>query len=132
MNAAERNPDGNDYRITFRATPARLRAHMTGSSSFAATIACWRETLVEVRKCRPENLLLVDELRGAPLTAQQWLALVEALSGQGLEGVRTAHVRPFGVQTAEYFEIYACHAGFDARVFDNERIADLWLRYGVR
>ena len=132
MNTAERLSGDAKNRVSFRAIPAGLRAHAEGIGSFAATVACWRAILVEIRKRRPTAVLLVDEMRGSALTAAEWQTLVQAMSGQGLEGVRIAHVKPYGLQNTEYCEIYAREAGFDARVFDNEATADLWVRYGSR
>ena len=47
-----------------------------------------------------------------------------------LEQVRIAHVRPGGLQQLEHCEIFAVELGFQARVFVDERVAELWLRYG--
>jgi len=117
--------------VSFRRIPGGLRAHVTGTGTFANTVSSWRTVLVEVRERKPATLLLVDELRGPPLSAGEWHDLVEALRGQGLENVRIAHVKPRGLQSIEYCEIYAREAEFEARVFDNETTAGLWLRYGA-
>ncbi len=130
MSAAERLPDAEGFRISFRPMAGGLRAHVTGTSSFAATVAYWRQITVEVRARKPTMLLVIDELRGIAISAQEWYALVEATKGQGLEGVRIAHVRPRDLQNSEYCEIYAQEAGLDARAFDNETTAVLWLRHG--
>lgn len=71
MNAAEREPDGAGFKIAFRAIPTGLRAHVVGTSSLETTVASWRAILVEVRKRRPDVLLLIDELRGPALVAAQ-------------------------------------------------------------
>jgi hypothetical protein len=109
-----------------------LRAEVAGESSLENTIAYWQAIVSEVRRERPRALLLVDELRGTPLGEPQWRQLVEAMRGRGLEGVRIAHVKPQGLQKLEYCELLAREAGFDARVFDQEYAAELWLRYGDR
>ena len=57
-------------------------------------------------------------------------ALVEGLMACGLEAVRIAHVKPLGLQSVEHCEIHAREVGLEARVFDNETNARLWLRYG--
>jgi hypothetical protein len=76
-------------------------------------------------------LLAGDETSGGPpLSADEWQTLVAGMRGQGLEAVRIAHVKPFGLQGVEYCEIFAHEAGFDARVFESEATAELWLRYG--
>lgn len=109
-----------------------LRAEAAGESSLENTIACWQAIVSEVRRERPRGLLLVDELHGTPLGEPQWRQLVEAMRGRGLEGVRIAHVKPQGLQKLEYCELHAREAGLDARVFDQEYPAELWLRYGDR
>jgi hypothetical protein len=93
-------------------------------------VAYWQAIEDEVRRAPVPAILLIDNLRGAVLTAAHWQGLVEALAGHGLERVRIAHVRPRGLQQIEYCELYAREAGFQARVFDNEVPANLWLRYG--
>ena len=109
-----------------------LRAEVAGESSLENTIAYWQAIVADVRRERPRGLLLVDELHGAQLGEPQWRQLVEAIRGRGLEGVRIAHVKPQGLQKLEYCELHAREAGLDARVFDQEHAADLWLRYGDR
>jgi hypothetical protein len=52
------------------------------------------------------------------------------MANHGLEQMRIAHVKPHGLHRIEYCEIFAREAGFDARVFDDEHAAELWLRYG--
>ncbi len=118
------------YRIEFESSGTLLRARVCGTSSFAATIAYWREVADEVRARKPAALLLVDELQGPPLTAEEWQSLVDATRQQGLEAVRIAHVKPLGLQSAEHCEIHAREVGLEARVVDNETNARLWLRYG--
>jgi len=71
-------------------------------------------------------------MTGPALSATQWLSLVAAMQGQGMETIRIAHVKPHGLQLIEHCEIYANEAGFDSRVFADESQADLWLRHGER
>lgn len=131
MMAAGRIGDCADYRIDFQSAGPLLRARVTGTSSFASTIAYWLEIAAEVRARKPVALLLIDELQGRALSADEWQSLVEGTKQQGLEKVRIAHVKPLGLQTVEHCEIYAREIGLDARVFDNETNARLWLRYGA-
>jgi hypothetical protein len=119
---------GNGMR--FRPTRTGLRATATGPGTYAATVACWQAIVVQVRERHPKTVLLIDEMGGPPLRADEWNGLVDAMRGQGLENVRIAHVKPMGLQGIEYCEIFAREAGFHARVFDNEATAELWLRYG--
>jgi hypothetical protein len=116
--------------VTFRPTRTGLRATATGPGTYAATVACWEAILVQVQERRPETILLIDEMRGPSLHAEEWHGLVDAMRGKGLENVRIAHVKPMGLQGIEYCEIFAREAGFHARVFDNEATAERWLRYG--
>jgi hypothetical protein len=131
MKAAGRIGDCADYRIDFQSAGPLLRVHVTGTSSFASTIAYWLQIVAEVQARKPATLLLIDELQGRALTADEWHSLVEGTKGQGLETVRIAHVKPLGLQRVEHCEIYAKEIGLDARVFDNETNARLWLRYGT-
>jgi hypothetical protein len=131
MKAAGRIGDCADYRIDFQSAGPLLRVHVTGTSSFASTIAYWLQIVAEVQARKPATLLLIDELQGRALTADEWHSLVEGTKQQGLETVRIAHVKPLGLQGVEHCEIYAKEIGLDARVFDNETNARLWLRYGT-
>ena len=107
-----------------------LRAEVRGSRTLDTTIAYWEAILDHVIQRRPRWLLVSDELRGDELRAAEWKQLVEAMAGRGLEGMRIAHVKPFGLDHIEYCEIYAREAGLDARAFSDEGMAGRWLRYG--
>jgi hypothetical protein len=120
------------FRLRFVRQDEVLRAEVAGESSLENTIAYWQAIVAEVRRERPRGLLLVDELHGTPLGDAQWRQLVEAIRSRGMEGVRIAHVKPQGLQKLEYCELHAREAGFEARVFDQEYAAELWLRYGDR
>jgi len=107
-----------------------LRAEVRGARTLETTIAYWEAILDHVKQRRPRWLLVLDELRGHELRAAEWKELVEAMAGRGLEGVRIAHVKPFGLDHIEYCEIYAREAGLDARAFADEGVAERWARYG--
>jgi hypothetical protein len=109
---------------------AGLRVEVSGTGSYANTLAYWKTIVAAVNEQRPRGLLLIDRTTGDPLSAEQWASVVEAMSGQGLENVRIAHVKPMGLQRTEYCELYAREAGFVARVFTEESQADIWLRHG--
>ena len=130
MIATQAGDADNGNGMIFRPTRTGLRAQATGPATYATTVACWQAIVAQVRERHPATVLLVDEMRGPPLRADEWLGLVDAMRGQGLENVRIAHVKPFGLQDIEYCEIFAREAGFRARAFDNEGTAELWLRYG--
>ena len=109
---------------------SQLRVHVIGESTLDNTIAYWQAILAEVENEPSAQLLLIDELLGEPLTESEWLSLVRSMSNHGLEQMRIAHVKPHGLQRIEYCEIFAREVGFDARVFDDEHAAEIWLRYG--
>ncbi|MFL6591846.1 MAG: hypothetical protein ACJ8GK_03955 [Luteimonas sp.] len=107
-----------------------LRAQVTGPRSLETTIEYWEAIARRVGEECPARLLVIDELQGPELTAAQWETLVQKMLGYGLRAVRIAHVKPAGLGQAEYCEIYANIAGFDARAFVDEGEAERWLRYG--
>ena len=107
-----------------------LRALVTGTRTLDSTIEYWEAIARRVGEERPAKLLVLDELVGPELTAAQWEQLVEKMLGYGLRSVRIAHVKTSGLGQAEYCEIYANIAGFDARAFTGEAEAMRWLRYG--
>lgn len=121
---------GAAFRVGFRRGPALLRVQVNGESTLENTVAYWRAIVEEFAREPAASLLLIDELQGEPLTEGEWLSLVQQMAGQGLENARIAHVKPHGLQQIEYCEIFARDAGFNARVFDDEHAAELWLRYG--
>lgn len=132
MAEVQRELPQSPFRLRFARQGEVLRAEVAGESTLENTIAYWQAIVSEVRRERPRGLLLVDELHGTQLGDAQWRQLVEAIRGRGMEGVRIAHVKPQGLQKLEYCELHAREAGFDARVFDQEYAAELWLRYGDR
>lgn len=113
-----------------REAGATVRTHVRGQASLEATIAYWRAILDEVDREPARRLMLVDELRGPALTADDWQSLVAILVGSSLADVRIAHVKPHGLDQVEHCELSATQAGFEARVFSDERLAGLWLHYG--
>lgn len=120
-------------RLTIRTELQRvgLRVEVSGNGNYANTLAYWRTIIEAVNEHQPRALLLVDRTTGPALDPSEWKALVEAMTGSGLERLRIAHVKPNGLQQIEYCELYAREAGFTARVFTDEGEAAIWLRYGV-
>lgn len=116
--------------IAFAVDGKTLRALVRGDGNYANTLGYWRSIAAELCERRPLGLLLVDETSGEPMSGEEWQTLVRAMVGEGLERVRIAHVKPFGLQRIEYCELYSREAGYEARVFTNENEASLWLRYG--
>jgi len=117
--------------IKFSARTDGVRVDLAGTSSFDNTVAYWLAIVDHIQAKPPKSLLLVDRLRGEPLSADQWKQLVESLRNLGLERVRIAHVKPDGLEQIEYCQLYALEAGFSARVFEDEAQADLWLRHAA-
>lgn len=107
-----------------------LRVQVRGAASPEATRAYWRQIVEEFAREPADYVLLIDELRGPALSAEDWQALVRTLVGSGLESVRIAHVKPNGLDEVEHCELSARQVGFQARVFMDVREARLWLRYG--
>lgn len=119
------------FDIVFSAHAAGLKASVSGEGTLENTLAYWRAIEAELVRRPSPTLLLVDEMSGEPLSAEQWRMLVEAMKGSALDAIRIAHVKPQGLQKIEYCEIFAMEAGMRTRVFSNEDEAVLWLRHGL-
>jgi hypothetical protein len=120
----------NDLQIEVRRQPqSLLHVHVRGDATFAHTMAYWHAIAEAVEQQPAQSLLLVDELIGPALTAGEWVRLVSEV-GPRLGRLRIAHVKPHGLDTVEYCVLSAMGAGLDARVFEDARMASLWLRYG--
>ena len=121
------------YRIDYRREGGVLRAHVTGvNGNIDTTVAYWSELAGEVRRLPPRALLVVDDMEGEPPPPEQIAQFVQAMVGMGFEGIRVAYVEAHAhpVANVEHGEIIARELGFDARVFDNESRARIWLNYG--
>lgn len=116
--------------IQFSRHAQGLRVQVSGPSSFDNTVAYWRAIATELQSRPRDALLLIDELHGEPLSADEWLSLVLAMDGKGLDRLRIAHVKPLGLHDIEHCEIFARDAGIEARVFADERAGEHWLRNG--
>jgi hypothetical protein len=107
-----------------------MQVRVTGTRSLEGTIGYWTQIVEHVARDHPRCLLVIDELVGTELTPAQWHDLVETMSGKGLEQVRIAHAKVYGLDHVDYCELYANIAGFDARAFNSQGDAERWLRYG--
>lgn len=130
-----RKPPGNEppFHLAFVQRYGVLRVEVSGANgSLETTLAYWRAIAAEVRVRRPQRLLVVDTMSGEPPPPGELFQLVQLLRGEGFEGVRVAYVEAdlAHVPQVEHGEIFAREAGFDVRVFHDERAADLWLRVG--
>lgn len=123
-------PHEQTYSIDIAVRGSCLHVHVGGVSTVANTIAYWRRIAQAAREQGSDSLLLVDVMTGVPLDESDWLQVVTALRDQDLQRLRIAHVKPLGLQEIEYCEIFARDAGIQARVFENETLAGIWLRYG--
>jgi hypothetical protein len=121
-----------DYEVRFSPHPAGLKVNVRGAGTLVNTIAYWQAIVAQLKRRPVRGVLLVDEMQGESLQAQEWHDLVQSMRGTGLDRVRIAHVKPGGLQRIEYCEIYAVEAGIDARVFVNEVEAGVWLRHAAR
>ena len=119
------------FDIVFSPHPAGLKARVQGEGSPGNTVAYWRAIVAELTVRPAPALLLIDEMHGDPLPERDWQQLVEAMRGTCLDQLRIAHVKPFGLQSVEYCELFAVEAGMRARVFSSEDEAVTWLRYGL-
>ena len=120
------------YRLEITAHGSGLRAHVAGESDLGVTLDYWRVIARAARERGADALLLVDELVGEPLGEADWLTLVASMHGEGLEKLRIAHAKPLGLQKVEFCEIFARDSGIEAKVFESESLADIWLQYGER
>ena len=121
------------FRIRFRLENGHLRASVSGySGSLETTVAYWHAIAEYVRQVRPQSLLVVDQMEGGPLPADDLPKFVNAMAGCGFNVMRIAYVEAHVEQLAqaEVAEILACEKGFNVRVFANEMDAALWLRHG--
>ncbi len=123
------------FRIEFSPADFGLKAHVRGiNGTLETTLAYWRRIAAEVRRLRPAGLLVVDDMEGEPPPPEQLLQFIHAMQGEGLEAVRVAYVEKHldQIPQVELASILANEQGFQGHVFDNERSAVTWLRYGER
>lgn len=119
----------DDFHLELRREAVgRLRAHVGGAATFANTLAYWRAIADALATQPARHLLLVDELVGPSLSAEDWAALVAEV-GPRLGRLRIAHVKPNGLDTVEHCVLSAIDAGLSAQVFEDEHLASVWLRY---
>lgn len=118
-----------DMRITLRREAGELHAHVSGPNTRENTFGYWGAIADALEAQRAGLLLLVDELDGPPLDAEDWRELV-AEFGPRLGRLRVAHVKPRGLDTVEHCMLSAIGSGLEAQVFADVHSAALWLRYG--
>ena len=111
-----------------------LRARVTGGhdTSLPVSREYWLRILEEVRICGASQLLVLDGMQGEVMDNEDLRRFFDAIEGKGLEQVRLAYVegRADQIPRAEYAELMARERGYDARSFNNESDAVVWLRHG--
>ena len=121
------------FAVSFRLDAGCLCAEVSGwVDGYAPTLGFFREIAAELRKVDASCVLIVDASRGVVPTADELETLAVTLKGEGFDHVPVAYVDVAGTAIAriEAGEIRAREQGYAFRVFDNERMARIWLRYG--
>jgi hypothetical protein len=115
------------FQVDIRPIPGGLHVHVQGLENYANALAYWHEIARAAQGDGVSKVLLVDELRGTPLTEAEWLQLVLSMADEGIGHLRIAHAKPLGLHGAQFCEVFARDAGIDARVFASEATAAAWL-----
>lgn len=124
------------YRLEFQYEAPLLRARVVGGhdTSLAVSREYWLRILQEVRASGASQLLVLDRMQGEVMGDDDLHRFFDAMVGQGLEGVRVAYVegRADQIPHIERAELMAREQGYDARVFNDQNDAMVWLRHGMR
>lgn len=123
------------FDIVFTQTDYGLRAHVTGTNgTLETTLAYWRRIAEEVRRVQPAGVLVVDDMDGEPPPPEQLMTFILSMKGEGMEDVHIAYVERDAAQIpqVELAALMAYEHGFNARIFDREQSAVVWMRYGER
>lgn len=121
------------FQLEFTTTVYGLKVRVHGANTgLAGTIAYWRQIAEQVRLLQPAGVLVIDDMDGDPPPPEQLGDFVSAVRGLGMEGVRIAFVEkhPDQLPRTELAGILAAEQGFRGHIFDNERAAITWLKYG--
>ncbi|MBB1089153.1 hypothetical protein H4F99_11740 [Lysobacter sp. SG-8] len=122
------------YTIEYEHHAGTLSARVSGVNGLlSTTLAYWQDIASEVRRLTPKALLVIDQMEGAVPPPDELMLLVDALVGQGFEGVRVAYVEsdPEQIPEVEMAEILARERGYQIRVFGDAATARVWLQYGT-
>lgn len=125
--------DGAPCDLRFEVRDGCLCVRSSGTiDTLEEIIGFFRRIAAELRRVRAGGLLIVDSTEGAVPDADGFEMLAGSLHNEGFEGVRIAFVDVKGtaIGRIEVGEIVARRHGYHFRVFDNEPLAWLWLRYG--
>lgn len=121
------------FALDFRMEGGTLRVESSGViDTLATTIDFFRDIAAGLRRANARSLLIVDRTSGVVPDAREFDTLAATLKDEGFEGVRIAFVDVAATAIAriEVGEIVARGHGYLFRVFDNEALARVWLRYG--
>ena len=121
------------WRLHFEDRGDYVYAEVTGpQDSQAITVQYWRQIDAECVRRGTRKLLVCDRLHGEPASPEEFRQLAVLLRDSRLHDIRVAFHEPVPehLRFVEHGELAMREAGFTMRVFDNEREAELWLRYG--
>lgn len=133
MNDAVRESPTAAFELSYRYEGGCLDTRVTGGiDTLDAMVDMFMGIAAELRRQQPAALLVLDETTSMVPSAEQFVELARRMEGGGFDGVRTAYVDVRGNALAriEVGEIIAREHGYTLRVFDNEKLARIWLRYG--
>ncbi len=125
--------DAPDFKVEFATLGTLLRADVSGrNGTLECTLGYWRAIAAEVRRTHPLQLLVVDVMEGGVPPPEHLLAFVQAMTDEGLHGLRIAYVedKPESIPKVELAGLFAHEHGFTVQVFDDAGPALRWLRYG--
>ena len=121
--------------IVFTQADYGLRAHVTGTNgTLETTLAYWplhrRGSASDPAARRAGG----GRHGRRPPLPEQLLTFVLSMKGEGMEGEHIAYVERDAAQfpRVELAGFIAYEHGFNARIFDREEAAVVWMRYGER
>ena len=121
------------WRLRFEDRGDYVYAEVTGPQDcLEISVQYWRQIDVECARRGTRKLLVCDRLRGEPASPNEFRQLAMLLRDSQLHTIRVAFHEPVPehLRFVEHGELAMREAGFTWRVFDSEREAELWLRYG--
>ena len=127
---------GTGFRLELDYEAPLLRARISGGhdTSLAVSSRYWLRILQEVRDRGASQLLVLDGMQGEVMDNEDLRRFFDVIAGKGLDAVRLAYVegRADQIPRMEYAELMARERGCEARIFNNETDAAVWLRHGER
>ena len=116
----------------YAAPMLRVRAMGGADTGLEVTRGYWLRILEEAAATGASQLLFLDAMQGEVMEDADLRRFFDAMEGQGLARLRLAYVegRADQIPRIEYAELMARERGYNARIFNNETDAVLWLRHG--